>query len=66
MKIGELEAKTEFALRDLYLGIEWNKLSRGEKLNLGRKFKEKVEKEAIPNVIVIESPKGKPTIYRKI
>ena len=40
MKIGKLEYNTEFILKDLFSGIEWNKLARGEKTNLGRKFKE--------------------------
>ena len=43
MKIGELECNTEFILKDLFSGIEWNKLARGEKTNLGRKFKENVD-----------------------
>ena len=65
MKIGELDYNTKFVLKDLFSGIEWNKLARGEKTNLGRKFKENVDKKAMPNVIVIDSPKGTSTTYKK-
>ena len=65
MKIGELENNTTFILKDLFSGVEWNKLARGEKTNLGRRFKENVDKKAIPNVIVIDSPKGTSTTYKK-
>ncbi len=65
MKIGELENNTNFILKDLFSGVEWNKLARGEKTNLGRRFKENVDKKAIPNVIVIDSPKGTSTTYKK-
>ena len=65
MKIGELENNTKFTLKDLFSGIEWNKLGRGEKTYLGRKFKENVERKVIPNVIVIDSPKGTSTTYEK-
>ena len=66
MKIGELEYETEFVLKDLFSGIEWNKLARGEKTNLGRKFKEKVDNKIIPNTVVIASPKGTSTTYKKV
>lgn len=65
MKIGELEYDTKFILKDLFSGIEWNQLARGEKTNLGRKFKENVDKRIIPNTIVIDSPKGTSTTYKK-
>lgn len=65
MKIGELENGTIFVLKDLFLGVEWNELAKGEKTNLGRKFKENVDEKTIPNVIVINSPKGTSTTYQK-
>lgn len=65
MKIGELDYNTKFVLKDLFSGIEWNKLARGEKTNLGRKFKECVDKKLIPNTIVVDSPKGTSTTYEK-
>lgn len=66
MKIGELEYNTEFVLKDLFSGVEWNKLAKGEKTNLGRKFKGNVDTKLIPNIIVIDSPKGTSTTYKKV
>lgn len=65
MKIGELSVDTKFVLKDLFSGVEWNELARGEKTNLGRKFKVNVDNKTIPNVIVIDSPKGTSTTYKK-
>ncbi len=65
MKIGNLKSETNFVLKDLFTGVEWNRLKRGEKTNLGRKFKEAVDNGTIPNVSVIDSPKGTPTTYKK-
>lgn len=66
MKIGELEGETTFVLKDLFTGVEWSTLERGEKTNLGRKFKANVDNKKISNVIVIDSPKGTSTTYKKI
>lgn len=65
MQIGKLDIETIFVLKDLFQGIEWNILKKGERLNLGRKFKANVDTKKIPNVIVVDSPKGKSTTYKK-
>lgn len=66
MEIGKLDCETAFVLKDLFSGIEWNKLARGEKTNLGRKFKENVDKKAIPKTVIVDSPKGTSTTYKKV
>ncbi len=65
MKIGELKAGTTFVLKDLFTGLEQNELNRGQKTNLGRKFKDEVDHNIIPEVAVIDSPKGTSTTYKK-
>ena len=65
MKIGALEKEKIFTLKDLFSGIEWNELNRGERLNLGKRFKEAVIDKSIPKIIVIETPKGTATTYKK-
>lgn len=65
MKIGELACGLSFVIKDLFPGIEWNKLATGEKYHLGRKFKKAVENGIIPNIMIIESPKGTSNTYKK-
>ena len=66
MKIGALRRGTTFTLKELFSGIEWNELDRGQKLHLGRRFKAEVVNKSIPNIVVIDSPKGTSTTYKKI
>lgn len=65
LKIGALEKEKVFTLKDLFSGTEWNKLSKGERLNFGRRFKAAVVNKSIPNIVIIESPKGTSTTYKK-
>jgi len=65
MKIGNLDFDRTFVLKDLFTGIEWNELVRGEKQHLGREFKKAVENNKIPNVSIIKSPKGTSNTYKK-
>lgn len=39
-----------FVLKDLFDGIRWNSLERGEKLELGRQFKYAVMQNSVPSV----------------
>ena len=66
ISIGVLERESTFLLKDLFSGIEWNKLRTGEKSHLGRLFKKAVENNKIPTIIVVESPKGTSTTYKKV
>lgn len=40
-KVNDLIAGTEFVLKDLFEGIEWNSLSVGDRLLFGKFFKTK-------------------------
>lgn len=51
-KTGSLPPNTAFVLKDLFDGIAWNKITNGEKRELGRLFKHKVTSEMIPGVIL--------------
>lgn len=65
-KTDELEQGTVFVLKDLFVGAEWDELSKGVRQNLGRQFKAKVNTGLVPNVVfVTDSQKGKATTYRK-
>ena len=64
-KIEEIADGSVFVLKDLYQGVEWDGLKRGERNQLGKLFKAEVVKKNITNVIMIDSPKGKATTYKK-
>ena len=65
IKISELEIETEFFLKDLFEGTEWKKLRTGEKLSLGRRFKNCVDLNKIPNVIYIGKAPNNSAKYKK-
>ena len=65
-KIIVLDIETEFFLKDLFDGTEWKKLKRGEKLSLGRRFKNFVETGKLPKVIYVGKAQNNSAIYRKV
>lgn len=52
-----------FVLRDLFDGVKWNELAKGDRQLLGRTFKEKVKERYIPGVECMEGGNG-PQRYR--
>lgn len=49
-KIKQMKPCTVFFVKDLFEGMEWKHLSRGDKLAFGRFFKRKVELGQVPRV----------------
>ena len=66
LKIATLDIGTEFFLKDLFDGTEWKKFKRGEKLSLGRRFKNWVEIGQFSNVVYVGKAPNNSAIYRKI
>lgn len=64
-KIEVLEVETEFFLKDLFDGTDWKNFKRGEKLSLGRYFKNQVVTEKITNVTYIGKAQNNSAIYKK-
>ena len=62
---GKIGANTEFLLKDLFDGVEWNSLSKGERLNFGRLFKDEVLEGRVPNVQYIGKAQNNSARYRK-
>lgn len=62
-KILTLEIRYTFLLKDLYSGTDWNKLSSGEKRELGRRFKYAVNTGDIKNVTYIGKAKNNSAQY---
>lgn len=52
--IGEEEV---FAVKDLFKGYEWNRLNRGEKINLGYIFKNYIYKNKSLNIVNVNECK---------
>ena len=64
--IGSLKNGDTFVLKDLFGGIEWNKLSKGDKLYLGKHFKRKAQRGDFPHVCFDETSKGTARyVYKK-
>lgn len=65
-KIFALDVDTEFFLKDLFNGTEWKKLQKGEKLSLGRRFKNYVELGKFANVIYVGKASNNSAVYKRI
>lgn len=64
-KVDALEKGRTFLVKDLFVGIHWNDLSKGDKLSFGRFFKRKVELGKIPGVIINGRAKNNSVLYKK-
>ena len=64
-KTGETGANTAFLLKDLFDGVEWNSLSKGERLSFGRFFKDEVLEGRVPNVQYIGKAQNNSARYKK-
>ena len=65
-KCRDLRIGTVFVLKDLFLGVEWDTLSGGEKRELGRRFKNCVLRDLVHNIIYIGKADNNSAQYRKI
>lgn len=64
-KIGALPVGTEFTLRELFEGIEWNEMTSGEKKEFGRQFKAKVLRNLVPKVVHSGQAQNHSAKYKK-
>lgn len=55
-----------FSAKDLFEGVEWNNLPKGDRLGFGRYFKNAVISGAIANVEYIGKKQNNSAQYRKI
>ena len=65
LRIEGLHSNEVFTVKSLFLGTEWNKLKRGEKLGFGRYFKYAVTNGIIQNVEYIGKTDNNSAQYRK-
>ena len=64
-KTGALPLETIFVLKDLFDGVTWNTLQNGEKRELGRQFKIKVNRNLVPNVEYYDRAQNNSSRYIK-
>ena len=64
-KSGSVAEGNIFVLRDLFDGIKWNTLTNGEKRELGRQFKIKVNRGLVPNVEYYDKAQNNSSRYIK-
>ena len=62
--IKELETGKKFITKDLFKGIKWDSLSKGDRIAFGKFFANEVRENKIPQVKAIVS--GKNTKFIKI
>ena len=55
-----------FEIKMLFTGTEWNKLSVGEKRQLGSLFSNELKEGNIPDIIRVENNKQHHNVYQKI
>lgn len=64
-KTGALPLETIFVLKDLFDGVTWNTLQNGEKRELGRQFKIKINRNLVPNVEYYDRAQNNSSRYIK-
>ena len=64
--IGKMEAGTCFSLRDLFEGVVWEAVDKGDRQNLGRYFKNRVRRGDIADVEHIGKKANNSAYYRKL
>ena len=64
-RIARLPNNTYFVLKDLFLGLRWEQIPRGERSYFGRYFKYAVERGEVQNVSVSGENKIHSTLYVK-
>ena len=64
-KIARLPHETSFTVKDLFIGLSWEQIPRGERSYFGRFFKYAVQRGEVPFVSVSGENKIHSTLYVK-
>ena len=64
-KANTLSGGTEFCLKDLFDGVEWNALDVGSRLGFGKYFKNEVTEGHIPSIVYLGKAQNNSAKYRK-
>ena len=65
-KIAELEGSKTFEVKDLFREVDWNTLSKGDRIGFGRFFANEVREKRIKSVVALERGKDNHSRYQKV
>ena len=62
---GAISKNTEFNLKDLFDGVEWGTMTKGDRQRLGKMFKNEVLEGNIPNIVYLGKSENNSALYMK-
>ena len=65
VSISQLKSNQIFLLKDLFDGIEWNNLAKGDRLSFGKYFKNEVIEGNVLHITYIGKAQNNSAKYRK-
>lgn len=66
VSLKDVNSNEEFLVKDLFRGIEWNRIPKGLRTKLGSMFLAYAEKEASDVLVVLGKTPQNQQIYRKL
>ena len=65
-ELDNLLVNDEFMISDMFKGFVWKKVSKADRLWLGREFLNKVKNNEVKNIKIMEKTSSNKQIYKKI
>lgn len=65
-ELPNLQINDEFLISDMFKGYQWKKISKADRLWLGREFLDKVKNNKVTSVKSIEKTSSNKQVYKKI
>ena len=65
-ELDNLIVNDEFMISDMFKGFVWKKVSKADRLWLGREFLNKVKNNEVKNIKIMEKTSSNKQMYKKI
>ncbi|HFJ5519669.1 TPA: single-stranded DNA-binding protein [Enterococcus faecium] len=65
-ELDNLLVNDEFMISDMFKGFVWKKVSKADRLWLGREFLNKVKNNEVKNIKIMEKTSSNKQMYKKI
>ena len=65
-ELDNLLVNDEFMISDMFKGFVWKKVSKADRLWLGREFLNKVKNNKVKNIKIMEKTSSNKQMYKKI
>ena len=65
-EVDNLLVNDEFMISDMFKGFVWKKVSKADRLWLGREFLNKVKNNEVKNIKIMEKTSSNKQMYKKI